>query len=75
MASPAKYGPMQRGVILWEKGSVCCTCRAPATTNLIEVLLWSKGVQIERTLFTDTEDAARFALDKLRAYNALERHS
>jgi hypothetical protein len=40
------------------------------TTDRIEIILWSKGIQIERNLFVDAEDAAQFALDKLRAYNA-----
>jgi hypothetical protein len=71
MASSARHGPRRQGVILWEKGPVCCTCRAPTTTDRIEVLLWSNGVQIERNLFTDADEAAQFALDKLRAYNAL----
>jgi len=70
MAPSVKHGQTHLGIILWEKGPVCCTCRLPTATDRIEVLLWSKGVQIERNLFTDPEDAAQFALDKMHAYNA-----
>ena len=46
-----------------------CTCVTLAT-NHIEVLLIVNNVFVHRERFTNPEDAARFALDKMRAYSA-----
>jgi hypothetical protein len=60
-----------RGVVLWEKGNISCTCNI-AANNLIEITLCVNDRPIHRQWFTDGESASDYALAKMRAYNVIE---
>jgi hypothetical protein len=57
-------------VVLWEGGGVTCTCVAVAVDH-IEICLVASNVIVDRQVFTDADAASRYALDKMRAYQAL----
>lgn len=61
--------PFWKHVLLWEKPPISCTCRS-LDNGHIEVCLASASVEIHREVFSDSEEAARFAIIKMHAYNA-----
>jgi hypothetical protein len=69
MGSSPQRVSVRREVLLWEKPPLSCTCRT-LDNGHVEVSLASGDVEIHREVFTDSEEAARFALDKMHAYNA-----
>jgi hypothetical protein len=60
----------QQPVVLWRHEPVTCTCATNPGDNTIEIRLMVDDVTIHCSSFTDAEDAARFAIEKMHAYNA-----
>ena len=56
-------------VLLWEKPPVACHCLT-RDDGQVEVTLTSCDLDIYREVFGEFEDAARFAVDKMHAYDA-----
>ena len=59
----------RKRVVLWEKPPVTCTCRILATGE-VEICIACKDVELHCEVFSEPEAAARFALEKMHAYNA-----
>jgi hypothetical protein len=59
----------EQTAILWQFGPVVCTSLTRATDAIIEVRLTSRDVIISAELFTDSDAALTYALEKLRSYN------
>jgi hypothetical protein len=57
----------RHGVILWQKGTVVCASRVVASNNIL-ITVSVKDVVIERTWFSDFDEAAQFVMDKMRSY-------
>jgi|KBSSwiStaDraftv2_1062776.scaffolds.fasta_scaffold9156743_1 hypothetical protein len=55
-------------VLLWESGKVSCV-RVTRAHNRIEITLAVEGYPIFTRVFFDHNEAADFALEKMRAYN------
>lgn len=68
MAEPERVS-VRKGIVLWEKGALSCTCLVGAPDN-IEISLRVNGHRVERKRFTDPEEASQYAIDKMHAYNA-----
>jgi hypothetical protein len=54
-------------VTLWAIGPISCTC-VTLPDDQLEICLLSGAAVIERRLFTDTDAAANYAIQKMRAY-------
>ena len=57
-------------VTLWSVGAVSCACLT-LDDGQVEICLLANGVTLERRLFADTEAAAQFAIEKMRAYSVV----
>jgi hypothetical protein len=60
---------INKPTVVWEQGPVVCTSRMFAPDH-IEIVVTFKGAPIDRKRFSDSDAAAAFAIDKMRAYNA-----
>jgi hypothetical protein len=61
---------MHRGVLLWEAGPLACRCLT-LNNGHVEVRLLMNDIQVHCERFAQFEDAARFAIRKMHAYNAI----
>jgi hypothetical protein len=57
----------RRPATLWTIGPVSCTCLT-LDSGQVEICLVSNYAVIERRLFSDTEEATAYALEKMHAY-------
>jgi hypothetical protein len=57
----------RRAVTLWKVGPISCTCVA-LPYGQIEICLIAGSAPFERKWFSDTEAAAKYAIEKMRAY-------
>jgi hypothetical protein len=55
-------------VELWIEGPISCTSLT-LRDGQVEIRLASNGTVISRTRFQDHDEAARYAIDKMHAYN------
>ena len=62
------------GVLLWERGTICCTCHYRPTDE-IEIVLTVNGKDLERVLFIDAAAAANYAIAKMHVYECTNRPS
>jgi len=69
MGSPPERASITRPVVLWERGSISCTCLIVAPDHL-EVTVAVDDVVVSTDVFTDHNAAAEFAIDQMHAFNA-----
>jgi hypothetical protein len=60
---------LAEAVVLWRRDSMTCTCRTHSPDR-IEIRLLVVGVVVHRQIFSDTDAASQFAIEKMRAYDA-----
>ena len=60
----------RKGVLLWEMGSLVCTCETVAPDH-IEIRLRMDGTLVQDGRFGNQEEAAQFAIDLLRRYQTV----